>query len=101
MAAADDARKASDQFYGALNRMITGDASSMAEIWSQSATVTTMHPIGGREVGILELSVTYVRGPLTTDGSVMDVHSVATGCGLRRQTHTSPVNPMSCTGPSR
>jgi hypothetical protein len=51
MAAADNARNASDQFYAALNRMVTGDASSMAEIWSQSATVTTMHPIGGREVG--------------------------------------------------
>ena len=51
MAAADDARTASDQFYAALKRMVNGDASSMAEIWSQSATVTTMHPIGGREVG--------------------------------------------------
>jgi hypothetical protein len=63
MAAADDARKASDQFYGALNRMITGDASSMAEIWSQSATVTTMHPIGGREVGWEEVRGAWEKWP--------------------------------------
>ncbi len=51
MAAADDVRNASDQFYGALNRMVNGDASSMAEIWSQSPTVTTMHPIGTQSPG--------------------------------------------------
>jgi ketosteroid isomerase-like protein len=31
--------------------MLNGDAGSLADIWSHSATVTTMHPIGGREVG--------------------------------------------------
>ena len=46
-----DVRKASEQFYAALNRMISGDASPLAAIWSHSATVTTMHPIGGRQVG--------------------------------------------------
>jgi ketosteroid isomerase-like protein len=51
MAAPDEVRKASAQFYTALNRMANGDASSMADIWSHSAAVTTMHPIGGREVG--------------------------------------------------
>jgi ketosteroid isomerase-like protein len=44
-------RKASEQFYEALNRMLGGDARSMAEVWSHSATVTAMHPIGGRQVG--------------------------------------------------
>lgn len=43
--------KASEQFYAALNRMINGDAGSMAAIWSHGATVTAMHPIGGRNVG--------------------------------------------------
>src|SRR5436189_2033292 len=51
MATDDDVRKASDQFYGALNSMANGDASPMADIWSHSADVTTMHPLGGREVG--------------------------------------------------
>ena len=51
MSAEDQVRQASQQFYAALNRMANGDASSMADIWSHSATITTMHPIGGREVG--------------------------------------------------
>ena len=58
MSTEDQVRKASEQFYAALNRMGNGDASSMADIWSHSATVTTMHPIGGREVGWDE-----VKGP--------------------------------------
>jgi ketosteroid isomerase-like protein len=51
MSTEDQVRKASEQFYAALNRMANGDASPMSDIWSHSATVTTMHPIGGREVG--------------------------------------------------
>ena len=51
MSAEDEVRKASQQFYAALNRMASGDSGAMAGIWSHSATVTTMHPIGGREVG--------------------------------------------------
>jgi ketosteroid isomerase-like protein len=44
-------RAASAQFYAALERMTNGDAGPMAEIWSHRDDVTTMHPIGGREVG--------------------------------------------------
>jgi uncharacterized protein (TIGR02246 family) len=51
MSAEDEVRKASRQFYAALNQMANGDSSAMADVWSHSATVTTMHPIGGREVG--------------------------------------------------
>lgn len=47
----DEARKASEQFYAALTRMCNGDAGPMADIWSHGSDVTTMHPIGGREVG--------------------------------------------------
>jgi ketosteroid isomerase-like protein len=47
----DEVRKASEQFYTALNRMVNGDASSLDDIWSHSPTVTTMHPIGGRQLG--------------------------------------------------
>jgi ketosteroid isomerase-like protein len=42
---------ASKQFYAALNRMANGDPGPMSEIWSHGADVTTLHPIGGREVG--------------------------------------------------
>lgn len=51
MSAESEVRKASEQFYAALNRMLGGDAGPMADIWSHSKTVTTMHPLGGREVG--------------------------------------------------
>jgi ketosteroid isomerase-like protein len=51
MSAEDEVRKASVQFYAALNRMANGDAGPLADIWSQGSAVTTMHPVGGREVG--------------------------------------------------
>ena len=51
MSAEDEVRSASERFYTALNRMLNGDAGPVAEAWSHGATVTTMHPIGGREVG--------------------------------------------------
>lgn len=44
-------RQASAAFYAALNSMANGDAGPMNAIWSHSASVTTMHPIGGREAG--------------------------------------------------
>lgn len=52
MAASEDAvREASDRFYEALAEMANGDAGSLSEVWSHRDDVTTMHPIGGREVG--------------------------------------------------
>jgi ketosteroid isomerase-like protein len=51
MSSEDDVRAASQKFYGALNKMANGDSSSMAEAWSHGASVTTMHPIGGRQLG--------------------------------------------------
>ena len=51
MPAQAEVRRASEQFYAALNRMANGDAGPLADIWSHSADVTTMHPIGGRQVG--------------------------------------------------
>jgi len=46
-----EVRGASERFYRALNEMANGDASLLADIWSDSPEVTAMHPIGGREVG--------------------------------------------------
>jgi ketosteroid isomerase-like protein len=51
MSTEDDVRAASALFYAALNRMCNGDAGPLANVWSQGPSVTTMHPIGGREVG--------------------------------------------------
>jgi ketosteroid isomerase-like protein len=47
----DEIRKASEQFYAGLNQMANGDAGPLADIWSQGSDATTMHPIGGRQVG--------------------------------------------------
>jgi ketosteroid isomerase-like protein len=51
MSAEDEVRRASERFYAALNGMLNGDASRLADVWSHDSTVTTMHPIGGRQVG--------------------------------------------------
>lgn len=46
-----DVRDVSNRFYAALNAMARGDAGPMADVWSHGEGVSTMHPIGGREVG--------------------------------------------------
>jgi len=51
MSTEDEVRKASDQFYAGLNHMANGQSGALAGIWSHSAGVTSMHPIGGRQVG--------------------------------------------------
>jgi ketosteroid isomerase-like protein len=51
MAAEDEVRQASNRFYAALTSMLNGDAGPLSAVWAHSADVTTMHPIGGREVG--------------------------------------------------
>jgi len=61
MSTEDEVRKASEQFYAALNRMANGDASSMAGVWSQGTDVTTMHPIGGREVGWQKVRASFAQ----------------------------------------
>lgn len=51
MSTEDEIRNASKQFYAGLNRMANGNAGPLADIWSQRADVTAMHPIGGRQIG--------------------------------------------------
>lgn len=51
MSSETDVRKASEKLYAALNSMTKGDARAMSDVWSHDKTVTTMHPIGGREIG--------------------------------------------------
>ncbi len=67
----DDIRNASKQFYAALNRMATGDASSLSQIWSHSGAVTAMHPIGGRQVGWDAVRTSFDQvAALASDGQV-------------------------------
>lgn len=71
MSVEDDVRAASEKFYAALNRMLNGDARPLQDIWSQGKTVTTMHPIGGREVGWDQVRKSWEQvAALTTDGQV-------------------------------
>jgi len=46
-----DIRQASDRFYQALNQMLGGDTSGIEKAWSHGDDVSTMHPLGGSEVG--------------------------------------------------
>jgi ketosteroid isomerase-like protein len=48
---ADAVRDASDQLYDALEELLNGDASAMAEVWSHEDDVTTMTELGGRDEG--------------------------------------------------
>jgi ketosteroid isomerase-like protein len=71
MSTEDAIRKATEQFYAALNRMVNGDAGPLADIWSHSAVVTTMHPIGGREVGWDEVRESFAQvARLASEGRV-------------------------------
>lgn len=71
MSTEDEVREASGQFYAALNRMLNGDADALADVWSHSAGVTTMHPIGGREVGWTEVGGSWEQvAQLASDGHV-------------------------------
>jgi ketosteroid isomerase-like protein len=51
MSTKDEIRTASRRFYDGLNRMANGERGALADSWSHGTSVTTMHPIGGRQVG--------------------------------------------------
>ena len=71
MSTENEVRAASAQFYAALNSMLNGDAGPLGDIWSHSKDVTTMHPIGGREVGWDEVEGPWAQvGSLSSGGQV-------------------------------
>lgn len=71
MSVEDEVRKASEQFYSALNRMLNGDAGPLTNIWSHGAAVTTMHPTGGRDVGWDTVRQTWEQvAGIASDGQV-------------------------------
>ena len=73
MSTEDEVREASEQFYAAVNRMITGDAAPLSEIWSHSDTVTTMHPIGGRQVGWDEVRGSWEQTAQLAEGGQVEL----------------------------
>ncbi|MBW0149021.1 YybH family protein [Marinobacter arenosus] len=71
MSTEEEVRKASTQFYAALNTMLNGDAAPLSDIWSHNTDVTTMHPVGGRQVGWSEVQKAWEQvAQATTDGKV-------------------------------
>jgi ketosteroid isomerase-like protein len=68
----EEVRQASDRFYAALNRGLTGDTSEMFNMCSHADDVTTMHPLGGRQTGWPE-----VRGSWEMAVSAVSGGSVA------------------------
>lgn len=71
MATEDEVRNASRQFYAGLTSMANGDSGSLADIWSHNATVTAMHPIGGREVGWDAVRTSFEKvAELASDGDI-------------------------------
>ena len=66
-----EVREASAQFYGALNQMANGDAGAMADVWHRGADATTMHPVGGREVGWDRVKASFEQvARLASDGRI-------------------------------
>jgi ketosteroid isomerase-like protein len=71
MSAEEEVRRASKQFYTALNRMANGDASLMANAWSHGQEVTVMHPIDGREIGWEAVKASFEQfAQVATDGKI-------------------------------
>lgn len=71
MSTENEVHKASEQFYAALNRMANGDARPLADIWWQGATVTALHPIGGRSVGWEEVRESFQKvAQIASEGQI-------------------------------
>jgi hypothetical protein len=71
MSTEDEVRNASNNFYAALNKMVNGSSQPLADIWSHGSAVTTMHPIGGRQVGWKDVWETWAQtAQVASDGQV-------------------------------
>ncbi len=71
MAVEDEIRQASEQFYAALNRALSGDPGQLMDVWSHGSDVATMHPLGGRELGWEEVRAGWEQAAQAfSDGQV-------------------------------
>jgi ketosteroid isomerase-like protein len=71
MSTVDEVRNASKQFYAALNKMVNGNSQSLSDIWSHNSEVSTMHPIGGRQVGWKDVGATWDQtAQMVSEGQV-------------------------------
>ena len=63
--------QASERFYDALNHLLNGDAGPLFDIWSHSELASTMHPVGGLQVGWDAVRQSWEQiAPLTSGGQV-------------------------------
>lgn len=71
MSTEGEVRRASKQFYAGLNQMLNGNAKPLQGIWSHSAAVTAMHPIGGRQIGWDAVRASFEKvSEVASDGKV-------------------------------
>ena len=77
MAAEDEVRQASEQFYAALNRTLDVDSSPMEEIWSHSSDVSGMHPFGGRMLGWEEVRDSWEQAAQAFSGGQVALDEIA------------------------
>ena len=73
MPAEDEVRQASEQFYEAVTSMLNGDASGMSDIWSHGATASTMHPLGGRQLGWDAVRESWEKAAEAFEGGSVEV----------------------------
>ena len=73
MSEEDKVRKASEQFYAALNGMLQGDAGSLADIWSHGKDVSAMHPIGKRDIGWDEVRNSFEQVAVVSSGGKVEL----------------------------
>ena len=69
----EEVRQASDRFYAALNRGLNGDTSEMFDICSHADDVTTMHPLGGRQIGWPDVRSSWEMAAGAVDGGSVEV----------------------------
>src|SRR6516164_6623491 len=96
MSVENDIRKASDKFYAALNSTLNGDWTPMADVWSHNPDVSTMHPVGGTEVGWDEIGASWENlAKICSNGRVeLRDQRIYGGEDLAYETGTEHVNVM-------
>jgi len=100
MSAENDVRKASDKFYAALNSVLNGDWTPMADVWSRIADVSAMHPVGGTQVGWDEIRASWENlAKICSNGRVqLRDQRISVGEDLAYETGTEHVNVLIAKG---
>lgn len=85
MSTEDAVRAVSDRFYAGLSRM---DVAALPEIWSHRDDVTTMHPMGGEQVGWEDVRASFEQaaGAMTDSHVELVDQRIYTGTDLAYET---------------